>query len=107
DLNKAIRQCSVVSAALTNLIVSQLAQSVSDSGGSASITALSAQLLALMQAASQSAQPPLKPQGRLTLTTNTPVLAADVASATVVYYTAWEGNQIPVWNGTQFVNLSF
>jgi hypothetical protein len=107
EVNKAIRQSSVVSAALTDLIVSQLAQNVLDSGGAASITALSAQFLALMQAAAQAAQPPLKPQGRLTLTTNTTVLAADVASATVVYYTACEGDQIPVWSGTQFLNLTF
>jgi hypothetical protein len=106
-VNKAIRQASVVSAALTNLIVSQLAQNVTDSGGAGSVTALSAQLLALMQAAAQGAQPPLRPQGRLTLTTNTPVLAADVAAATVVYYTAYEGNQVPVWSGTQFLNLTF
>lgn len=42
------------------------------------------------------------PQGRLTLTSNTPVIASDVTAATAVYYTPYVGNQCPVWDGAQF-----
>ncbi len=42
------------------------------------------------------------PQGRLTLTTGTPVLATGVSAGTAVYYTAFVGNLVPVYDGTQF-----
>lgn len=47
------------------------------------------------------------PQGRLTLTSATPVLAADVSASTSVYYTSYIGNQIPIWDGVQFNVSSF
>lgn len=47
------------------------------------------------------------PQGRLTLTTATPVLTANVAAAATVYYTPYAGNQVPIWNGTTFTNTTF
>lgn len=47
------------------------------------------------------------PQGRLTLTTATPVLTADVSGATTVYYTPHVGNQLPLWNGSVFVPTVF
>ena len=46
---------------------------------------------------------PSVPQGRLTLTTATPVLSADVAAAATVYYTPYVGNLIPIYDGTRFV----
>ncbi len=107
DLNKAIRQPSVMMAALANAISATLNENVLDSGGAASVAALQAQIVAMVQAASAAALPPFKPQGRLTLTTGTPVLTADVIAATVAYYTAYEGNQLPVWNGSQFLPLTF
>lgn len=45
-----------------------------------------------------------KPQGRLTLTSGSPVLAGDVTSATTVYYDSYEGNQVPV--GATLGNLT-
>ena len=42
------------------------------------------------------------PQGRLTLTAATPVLAADVIAGTSVFYVPYIGNQCPVWDGTQY-----
>jgi hypothetical protein len=36
------------------------------------------------------------PQGRLTLTTGTPVMRADVTAATTIYYDTFIGNQVPV-----------
>lgn len=42
------------------------------------------------------------PQGRLTLTSGSPVLAVGVAAATAVYYTPYLGNLCPIWDGVQF-----
>lgn len=47
------------------------------------------------------------PQGRLTLTSATPVLAADVTAGTSVYYTPYIGNLLPVYNGTVFQPQQF
>lgn len=107
QLNKVWRQSSVMTAAIANMVSTALTADVLDSGGAASIAALQAQLVAAIQAVAVSALPPITPQGRLTLTTNTPVLAADVSNTAVVYYTAYTGNFVPVWNGASFTNLSF
>ena len=48
-----------------------------------------------------------EPQGRLTLTSVTPVLAADVVAATAVYYTPFAGNLVPIYNGTSTVPTTF
>lgn len=50
---------------------------------------------------------PSAPQGRLTLTTATPILSADVTAATSIFYTPFVGNRIPVWNGTSFDMVTF
>jgi hypothetical protein len=47
------------------------------------------------------------PQGRLTLTSATPVMASSVAGATTVYYALAVGNLVVVWDGTQFVPKTF
>jgi hypothetical protein len=47
------------------------------------------------------------PQGRLTLTSGTPVLSGDVAAATSVYYTPYLGNLVPIYNGSTFVPSVF
>lgn len=47
------------------------------------------------------------PQGRLTLTSATPVLAADVTAATAVYYTPFNGVLVPIYNGTSMVPTEF
>jgi hypothetical protein len=41
--------------------------------------------------------------GRLTLTSGVPVLSANVAAATSIFFTPYEGNLVPLWNGTQLV----
>lgn len=48
--------------------------------------------------------PPIAPQGRLTLTSGTAVMASDVAAATTVYYTPSVGQFVPIYNGSAFVN---
>ncbi len=47
------------------------------------------------------------PQGRLTLTSATPSIAADVIAGTSVYYTPYIGNLAPIWDGTQYVMRAF
>ena len=47
------------------------------------------------------------PQGRLTLTSGTPILSGDVSAATSVYYTPYTGNLCPIYNGTIYQMRSF
>lgn len=47
------------------------------------------------------------PQGRLTLTTGVPVMIADVTTTSLVYYTPYVGNQLPIYNGTTFTPQTF
>jgi hypothetical protein len=54
-LNKALRQSSVMTAALAQFIAAQLSQDVLDSGGASSIATLTAQILAAVQATAQDA----------------------------------------------------
>lgn len=44
------------------------------------------------------------PQGRLTLTTATPVMSADVASGATLFYDAYVGNTVPYYNGSSDVS---
>ena len=60
---------------------------------------------AVNASAATPAVPP--PQGRLTLTSDTPVIVADVASATAVYYTPYVGNLVPIYNGSSMVPTEF
>jgi hypothetical protein len=60
---------------------------------------------AINAASATPAVPP--PQGRLTLTSATPVLAADVTAATAVYYTPFAGNLVPIYNGSSMVPAEF
>lgn len=46
-------------------------------------------------------------QGRLTLSSNTPVQTADVSAATNVFYTPYLGDRIRLWNGTFYDVLTF
>lgn len=49
----------------------------------------------------------VKPCGRLTLTSNTPVLTANTTAQSTVYYTAYNGNLIPIYDGTNWCNYTF
>jgi hypothetical protein len=44
----------------------------------------------------------LRPQGYLTLTSGTPIISGDVSAATAVYYTPFEGNFVPIYDGTRW-----
>lgn len=48
-----------------------------------------------------------QPQGRLTLTSATPVLAADALAQTAVYYTPYVGNLVPIYNGSAMIPTTF
>lgn len=43
------------------------------------------------------------PQGRITLTSGTPVLTSTVSAATTVYYTPYVGNLVPIYDGTNII----
>lgn len=48
------------------------------------------------------------PQGRLTLTSATPVLTATVSAASTIYYALYSGNQVPIYDGVSaFVMTTF
>lgn len=44
-----------------------------------------------------------QPQGRLTLTSLTPVMSTSVAAATTIYYTPSAGNMVPLYDGTNMI----
>src|SRR3954467_15935764 len=44
----------------------------------------------------------MEPQGRLTLTSATPVTTTDVTGATTIYYALHKGNHIPLYDGTNW-----
>ncbi len=50
---------------------------------------------------------PVTPQGRLTLTSGTPVMTTSVTGATTVYYTPYAGNMVPIYDGTNMVPTAF
>lgn len=45
--------------------------------------------------------------GRLTLTSNTPVLTSDVTAATTIYFTPYRGNKIGLYNGSFWKDYLF
>jgi len=47
------------------------------------------------------------PQGRLTLTSNTPVMSADVTGASSVYYAPYQGNIVPIYDGANMDSYTF
>lgn len=50
---------------------------------------------------------PLCVSGRLTLTSGSPIMPADVTAATTIYYTPYVGNLIDIYDGTQFLQTLF
>jgi hypothetical protein len=47
------------------------------------------------------------PQGHLTPTSGTPVIATDSSAATALYYTPFKGNLIPIYNGARHIPTEF
>lgn len=50
---------------------------------------------------------PIAPQGRLTLTSATPVLTGTVSGATTIYYTPYQGSLVPIYDGNSFIMYRF
>jgi hypothetical protein len=46
------------------------------------------------------------PQGRLTLQSGTPVMTTTQAAKTTIFYSAYVGNLVPIYNGTKFIMTS-
>lgn len=65
--------------------------------------------VAIIEAASDltSAAQITMPQGRLTLTTATPVMTASATAQTTVYYTPYKGAYVPIWNGVRTIMTKF
>lgn len=70
---------------------------VSDASGNARVVSYTRNLVPY------NSPQPVTPQGRLTLTTGTPVMTSDVTAATSVFYTPYVGAVYPWWNGTIWV----
>ena len=47
------------------------------------------------------------PQGRLTLTSMTPVMTSDEVAATNIYYTPYQGNIVPIYNSANTEPYTF
>lgn len=47
------------------------------------------------------------PQGRLTLTSGSPIMTSDVTAATAIYYDPYVGSLAPLYSGSAFVNSTF
>jgi hypothetical protein len=48
-----------------------------------------------------------QPQGRLTPTSQTPVITTGVSGFGAVYYTPYVGNLVPIYNGSEFIPTTF
>jgi hypothetical protein len=70
--------------------------------GNAAKTSTISQILALVSGGGIPA-----PQGRLTLVSGTPVMTTTQTAKTAVLYTPYVGNNLPIYNGSAFVNKTF
>lgn len=88
----------------TGAITAPAALTALGAAAAADVTALAAQIAAFTSSLSNIVS---QPQGRMTLTTGTPILSTGVAAATSVFYTPYNGNLCPIWNGSQFNITAF
>jgi len=49
----------------------------------------------------------IEPQGRVTLTSQTPIMTATASAQTTVFYTPYHGDLCPIYNGTNMVPTQF
>jgi hypothetical protein len=47
------------------------------------------------------------PGGRLTLVSGQPIMTANTVNAATIYYTSYNHDLVPIWNGTQFIPTQF
>jgi hypothetical protein len=79
----------------------------SSNSGSAVSWSAGTKLVALVTSAAQALPDVSICQGRLTLTSGTPVTTSDVTAATTVYFTPYQGNRIALWNGYSWQVVAF
>lgn len=60
-----------------------------------------------VQFINNSAINPLSFNGRITLSSGVPVTTTDVTAATKVYFTPYKGNQLSIYNGTNWTTITF
>jgi hypothetical protein len=85
--------------------IASTAEVAAATAAEAAVAAAEAAATAVAAAASLVSVP--TPQGRLTLTSATPVLSADVINATAVYYMPYVGNLVPIFNGAAVIPTEF
>lgn len=102
--NKVSRQASYASTALAQLIVSYGLQPALDNGNVATYAANLVTTIQAIATGTAPVAPPVAPGGRLTLTTGTPLIAADIIGSTIVYYTPTINASFPLYNGSAWTN---
>lgn len=68
-------------------------------------TSATAVWTAINASSATASSPP--PQGRLTLSSATPVITTEVTATSTVYYTPYLGNQVPLYNGSSMATTEF
>lgn len=91
--------------AATSATASATSATASASSATAAASSASAAATSASTAASAVAQQ-IKPQGRLSLSATLPVQVADISGAGTIYYLAFSGNNVPVYNGSSFISLA-
>lgn len=86
----------------TEVLLSQIGGVV----GTTKLT-LSGSATVRIDASAQDLYIPSRPEGRLTLTSATPVMTSDVSGASTIYYTPHIGNLAPIYDGSRFVMKVF
>jgi hypothetical protein len=77
------------------------------SNAGAAISCTSAAIVSLTALASDFSRPHGEPSGRLTNLTGTPIPTASTAGATSVYFTPYNGDIAPFWDGNNWVFYEF
>lgn len=87
----------------------QIGGSASGGGGAGTVTSvtasgiLTASTNPITTSGTLDVNATITPQGRLTLTSVTPVLTASVSGATTIFYTPYVGNLVPLYDGTRMI----
>ena len=98
---------SATTAAAQATVATSAAGTASSAASSAASNAAAAAASAAAAAASAASAPPSAPQERLTLISGVPVMTSPVSAAGTIYFTPYNGNRMPLWNGSSFQGTTF